>query len=161
MTTWNTVLCVLRSSYRPHVIGVGKGDRYWCKWMYTSIYSLLYSHTHGWLAHCTWWHNVNVIEGEERGTNLFTIFCYDYPVEDTSLHICTKTKWNISTSQYLNPVSLWNLPQFLIQGTTKKPAERGTILFTFLCYNHNVEDILLHISTKKNWIEKKILPGNS
>jgi len=27
-----------------------------------SIYSLVYSHTHGCHAHCTWWHNVNVIK---------------------------------------------------------------------------------------------------
>jgi len=40
----------------------------------TSIDSLVYSHTYGCHAHCTWWQNVNVIEGAERITN-FYIFC--------------------------------------------------------------------------------------
>jgi len=58
---------------------------------YTNIYSLVYSHTHGRHAHCTWWQNVNVIEGAERGTNCFTFFLLRTPsrgqiVTHSSLH---------------------------------------------------------------------------
>jgi len=80
----------------------------------TSIYSLVYSHTHGCHAHCTWWHNVNVIEGAELGTNFFTFFCYDLSISISSLQISTKKIWNVFTGRYLNQVLHWNLTQFLI-----------------------------------------------
>jgi len=102
----------------------------------TSIYSLVYSHTHGCHAQ---FHTVGYLVAQCQrnwrggmGNQILNIFCYDHPVEVTSLHISTKKIRKISIRHYLNKVLLLNLTQFLIQGIPHKPQRKKEHFFLYI-----------------------------